>query len=484
VIYRFGDHALDTESLRLTESGEEIAVEPQVFSLLQYLVEHRDRVISKDEIIEHVWEGRIVSDGTLTSRINSVRRAVRDDGKSQAVIRTFPRRGVRFVATVSENAHVPEATPSLPAMPSIAVLPFENRSDDPQQEYFSDGMAEDLITDISNISGLFVIARNSSFAFKGQTADVKEIAEKLGVKHILEGSVRKMGTRLRVNARLIDAAIGGSVWAQRYDGDIEDIFQFQDDIREQIVSALKIRLTPNDIARGERKPTDSVEAYDLFLRGRANANRLSRETILEAIECFEAAIEIDPDFADAFGFLSFCLFMGYAFLSPGFENGLDRAYEMAEKGVELDATSAISLERLGWNQAFKKHHDQSVATFGKAIALVPNDAQLHATFGQILNYYGDPSRAREMLEKSFELDPLYPPGWEFQLAHSCFLLNQFEEALEKYRFVTERLPKFVPCYLFMASTLVELNRMDEAREATKTVVEINPRYTLKEAVRI
>lgn len=225
MIYRFGDHTLDTESLRLTANGEEIAVEPQVFSLLLYLVEHRERVVSKDEIIEHVWDGRIVSDGTLTSRINSVRRAVRDDGKSQAVIKTFPRRGIRFVAAVTED-DVLEITPPLPDKPSIAVLPFENRSDDPQQEYFSDGMAEDLITDISNISGLFVIARNSSFAFKGQAVDVKEIAEKLGVNHILEGSVRKMGDRLRINAQLIDAASGGPIWAQRYDGDLEDVFEF------------------------------------------------------------------------------------------------------------------------------------------------------------------------------------------------------------------------------------------------------------------
>jgi TolB-like protein len=483
VIYRFGDHTLDTESLRLTADGEEIAVEPQVFSLLQYLIEHRDRVVSKDEIIEHVWDGRIVSDGTLTSRINSVRRAVRDDGKSQAVIKTFPRRGIRFVAAITEDI-VPEATSPLPDKPSIAVLPFDNLSDDPQQEYFSDGMAEDLITDISNISGLFVIARNSSFAFKGQAVDVKEIAEKLGVNHILEGSVRKMGDRLRINAQLIDAASGGPIWAQRYDGDMENIFDFQDDIREQIVSALKVSLSPTDMALTERKPTNSVEAYDLYLRGRANLNRLSRETVLEAMDHLENAIKIDPNYGDAYGYLSFCLFIGYAFLFPGFDDGLERAYEMSIKGVDVDGASSIALGRLGWNQTFMCQHNQSIASFEKAIDLAPNDAELHATYGQCLNYFGDPERGLEMIEKGLRMEPLHFPGWEFQLAHSYLLLGRFDEALAKYRFVIERLPKFVPCYLFMASTCIEMGRLNEAREAVRTALEIMPRYTIKEVERI
>ena len=238
--------------------------------------------------------------------------------RTQIIIKTFPKRGFRFVAEVVDEPIVNDlADPkqnllSLPEKPSIAVLPFENLSDDPEQEYFSDGMAEDLITDISKISGLFVIARNSSFAFKGQTIDVKVIAEQLGVKHILEGSVRKMGPKLRVNAQLIDAASGGHIWAERYDGDMADIFEFQDNIREQIVSALQVSLTPTDKALTERKPTDSVEAYDLFLKGRANFYRYTPEHLLEAIKCLEEAIEIDPNFAAAYGYLSYCHFYGWA----------------------------------------------------------------------------------------------------------------------------------------------------------------------------
>jgi adenylate cyclase len=200
------------------------------------------------------------------------------------------------VPTVPSTATLP-----LPDKPSIAVLPFDNMSNDPEQEYFSDGLVEDLITDISKISGLHVVSRNSSFAFKGQAINVKDIAGRLGVRNILEGSVRKMGSKLRINAQLIDAAIDGHIWAERYDGDMENIFEFQDDIREQIVSALQVSLTPTDHTHTERKLTESVEAYDLFLKGRANLYLFTPDHLPEAIKCLNEAIAIDPKCAEVDG---------------------------------------------------------------------------------------------------------------------------------------------------------------------------------------
>jgi adenylate cyclase len=262
----------------------------------------------------------------------------------------------------------------LPDKPSIAVLPFDNLSGDPEQEYFSDGMAEDIITDISKISGVFVTARSSSFAFKGQSIDVKEVAAKLGVKHILEGSVRKMGAKLRINAQLIDAASGGHIWAERYDGDIEDIFEFQDNIREQIVAALQVSLTPTDKALTKRRQTDSVEAYDLFQKGRASFYRYTREDFLEAIRRFEEAIEIDPNFADAYGYMSLCHNLyGWAVMGPEYDENLDRANELAERGIALDSTSAFALARLGWIQMFLRRYDPAIANLEKAIAMAPNN---------------------------------------------------------------------------------------------------------------
>lgn len=368
--------------------------------------------------------------------------------------------------------------------PSIAVLPFDNMSGDPEQEYFSDGMAEDLITDISKISGVSVTARNSSFAFKGQTIDVMEIAKKLRVKHIVEGSVRKMGDRLRINAQLIDGADGRHIWAERYDGNMAEIFDFQDAIREQIVSALQVSLTPADRALTERKPTESVEAYDLLLKGRANFHRYTLEHTLEAIKCLETAIEIDPNFADAYGYLSYCHFRGWVQMLPGFDNNLDRANELAERAVALDGTSAFALARLGFIQAWLHRYDIAIENLEKALDLAPNDAEVYATFGQVLNFWGDPERALEMLKKAFRLDTLAPPVWEHQVGHSHLLLRQYDEALASLHRAVERAPTFPPTYVHLACAYVELDRLNDARETIKAVLEIIPKFSLKNVARI
>jgi adenylate cyclase len=373
---------------------------------------------------------------------------------------------------------------SLSDEPSIAVLPFDNLSGDPEQEYFSDGMAEDLITDLSKISALSVAARNSSFFFKGQMPDISEVAEKLGVAFVLEGSVRKMGDRLRINAQLINAANGRHLWAERYDGNMAEIFEFQDAIREQIVSALQVSLTPTDRALTERKQTNSVEAYDLYLKGRANLHRFDREYVLEAMECFKSAIAIDPNFADAYGYLSYCHFYGWVQKWPGFDDTLDRAHDLAERGVALDGASAFALARLGWIQTWMRDYDQAVANFEKAIALAPNNAEVYASFGDVLNFWGDPERGLEMLEKALSLETFVPPLWVFYAGLSNYLLRQYDEALSKLNHMIERAPKFTPAYLWFACACVELDRIDEAENAIKRTLEVAPQFTLKEAARI
>ena len=247
---------------------------------------------------------------------------------------------------------------------------------------------------------------------------------------------------------------------------------------------LRVSLTPTDKALAERKPTDSAEAYDLFLKGRASHYRFTPEQFLEAIKCLEEAIEIDPNFADAYSYLSFCHFVGWIYMWPGFDDNLERANELAEKGVALDGTSAIAVARLGQIQAWLRRYDQAIANFEKAIALAPNNAEVYADFGQILNYWGDPERALEMSAKAFGLDALAPPLWEFYAGISHFLLRQYDQALSRFIRVIERTPKFVSAYTYLASTYVELDRLDDARGAMKTVLEIMPKYTVKELARI
>jgi adenylate cyclase len=353
------------------------------------------------------------------------------------------------------------AEPPIPDKPSIAVLPFDNMSNDPDQEYFSDGMAEDLITDISKISGVSVTARNSSFAFKGQTIDVKEIAKKLGVKHIVEGSVRKMGDRLRINAQLIDGTDGRHIWAERYDGNMAEIFEFQDDIREQIVSALQVSLTPTDKALTERKSTDSVEAYDLYLKGRANFHRYTHDDLLEAIKCFEEAIQIDPSFAEVYGYLAYCHIWGWGFMFPGFEGNLDQANNLAEKGVALDGTSAIALARLGWVQTYLRRYDQANTNLEKALPLARNNAEVYAMYGISQNWLGNPVRALEMIEKAISLDTFAPPTWEFNVGVSNYLLRQYDEAISKFNRAFERAPKFAPVKLWLFQWLAVASALSD-----------------------
>jgi len=388
---------------------------------------------------------------------------------------------VRVYAIRPGNASAVPAAPKDTDRPSIAVLPFENLSNDPEQEYFSDGMAEDLITDISKISGVFVTARNSSFAFKGQAVDVKEIARNLTVKHILEGSVRKMGRKLRINAQLIDAASGGHLWAERYDGDMENIFEFQDNIREQIVLALQVKLTPTDKALAERKPTDSVEAYDLFLKGRAKLYNFRADHVLEAIKYFENALEIDPHFADAYSYLAYCHFARWVHMWPGFDENLDRANKLAERGVALNDMSAIALARLGSIQRFLRRYDLAIANLEKALTLAPNNAEVIATFGQVFNTIGNPERGLEMLEKVFTIDTFPPPNWELYAGTSYFLLGRYEEALVRINRVIDRVPSFIPSYPILTSAYVELGRLDNAHDAIKTFLDLAPQITLKKA---
>ena len=276
----FGDCVLDPDRRELTRGSEAVPIGPQVFDLLLYLLRNRERVVSKDSLLDAVWAGRIVSESTLTSHINAVRKAIGDSGQEQRLIRTVARKGFRFVGDVSEvrvpeglaspNAELTELTEApplalaLPDKPSIAVLPFQNMSGDPEQEYFADGMVEDIITALSRIGWLFVIARNSSFTYKGRAVDVKQVGRELGVRYVLEGSVRKAANRVRITGQLIDATTGAHLWAERFDGALDDIFDLQDQVTASVVGAIAPQLEQAEIERAKRKPTESLDAYDYY----------------------------------------------------------------------------------------------------------------------------------------------------------------------------------------------------------------------------
>jgi TolB-like protein len=312
VQFFFGNHKLDTDRRELHRGSTPVAIEPQVFDLLKYLVENRDRVVSKDDLIASVWVGRNVSDSTLSSRINAARRAIGDNGDEQKLIRTIPRRGVRFVGDVSiapvqsETAPVPaQRTSSMRSdRPSVAVLPFVNVSGEPNQDYFADGISEDIITALSKVRWFFVIARNSSFIYKGQPVNTKKIGAELGVDYLIEGSVRKSGDRVRITAQLNDTAIGNQLWSERYDRQLAGVFDVQDEITEAVVAAIEPQIYAAENFRARRKPPENLDAWGLVMRALSHYWSVTREDNLQAQALLEQAIAIDANYAQALAVLA------------------------------------------------------------------------------------------------------------------------------------------------------------------------------------
>ena len=296
--YLFEEYAFDTDRRELHREDEIVPVAPQVFDLLYYLICNRERVVGKEELTNAIWKGRAVSDAALTTRLGVARTAIGDSGEEQRLIKTLPRKGWRFVGLVQE-AQGPAASalavespvePSkaglaLPDKPSIAVLPFQNMSGDPEQEYFADGMVEDIITGLSRFKSLFVIARNSSFTYKGKSVDIRQVGRELGVRYVLEGSVRKVGSRVRITGQLIDAATGNHIWADPTTA-ISRTFSTCRTSDESVIGAIAPQLERADIERAQRKPTENLNAYDYYLRGLAKVRRRTKDANSEALQLF------------------------------------------------------------------------------------------------------------------------------------------------------------------------------------------------------
>ena len=298
MIYRFDDYCLDIDRQELRCGETPVAIEPQVFDLLKLLIDNRDRVVSKDDLIAEVWRGRIVSDSTLTSRIAAARQAIGDSGDSQRLIRTVARKGVRFVGAVQGDPAAAETpAPLLPGKPSIAVLPFDNMSGDAEQKFFADGVAEDIITALSRYPSLFVIARNSSFSFSGRHVDIKQVGRDLGVRYVLEGSLRRSANRVRVTAQLIEADSGNHVWAERYDRELSDIFAVQDEIAQATAGAIAPAIDRAERQRAARKAPASLDSWGAYQRGLWHLGQATAEDDAQAATFFQRGAELDPLFS-------------------------------------------------------------------------------------------------------------------------------------------------------------------------------------------
>jgi TolB-like protein/cytochrome c-type biogenesis protein CcmH/NrfG len=422
--FAFDDHVLDTDRRELLRGSERLAVEPQVFDLLVYLLKNCDRVVSKEGLIASVWGGRIVSDSTVTSRINAARKAIGDSGGAQKLIRTIPRKGFRFVGAINaspcasepaygtvssdEETRRSRQASHLPSRPAIAVLPFSNMTGDPQQEYFSDGISEDIITALSKLRWFFVISRNSSFMYKGKLAHLKQIAEELGVGYVVEGSVRKEGDRVRITAQLNDVSTGGHIWAERYDRNLADIFAVQDDIAEAIAAAIEPQLYAAENLRAQRKPPENMDAWDLVMRALSHYWRGTRQDNLAAQALLEKATSIDPNYGRAFGLLAvnhiFSAYLGWAEITAV----APIAERAALAAIHADSEDPWAHYALGFVYLFTRRFDDSLAAFERALRLNPNFSLAQGHYGLALAFCGRSEEAVTAVERALRLSPRDP----------------------------------------------------------------------------
>lgn len=416
MIYAFNRFTLDSKAYELARDGEVLAVEPQVFNVLVFLIENRDRIVGKDELIDAVWDGRAISDGALNSRINLVRRAVGDDGKTQAVVKTFPRRGFRFVADIEEPEANEMATPNdlggpghgtLLDQPSIIVLPFKNLSNDPEQDYFSDGITEDIIAALSRFHWFYVIASGTTFSFKGQSTDVKQVAADIGVRYVLEGSVRKAGDRVRISAQLNDGRSGAQLWAERYDRDLEDIFALQDEMTLMVVGAVEPELAGAEQRQANAKLPQNLDAWDLYQRAMYLINRRNRADNERSIPLLEQAIEIGAENGIFHSGLSFAHFMSAVQVwADDIAAARDTALHHARMAVDIDQDDAMAHTVLGAVHFHRHDNEEALAELRHAVRLNPSSAVAHMWLGTTLTMqHGRPEEALEHFQLALKLSP-------------------------------------------------------------------------------
>jgi TolB-like protein/Tfp pilus assembly protein PilF len=421
VQFVFDNQTLDIERRELLRGGHRIAVQPQVFDLLVHLVQNRDRVVSKDDLIALVWGGRIVSESTLTSRINAVRTAVGDSGKSQKLIRTIPRKGVRFVGEVAEQSsgiqladaaqtasdQPPRPLP-VPDRPAIAVLAFENMSGDREQEYFSDGISEDVITALSKVRWFFVIARNSTFVYKGRAVHIRQIAEELGVRYVVEGSVRKSGDRVRITAQLNDVATGSHIWAERYDRSLTDLFAVQDEITDAIVAAIEPQIYAAENFRARRKPPSNMDAWDLVMRALSHYWRVTREDHVIAQALLAKAIAIDPDYGQALSVLATSHMFGVHLGWADIKAAAPIAERAALAAIQADREDAWAHTALGSVYFSTRRLDHSLAEFELALQLNPNFSLAQGYYALALSYCGQWQESHDAARRAIRQSPRDP----------------------------------------------------------------------------
>jgi len=490
--YRVGLFELDARRRTLVTAGEQVTLGARAFDLLLCLIEHRDRVVTKDELLELVWPGLVVEENNLTVQVSAVRKIL----GAEAVV-TVSGRGYRLAIEVTEvdteTANAQSSAPSLPPVfamaatlalpdkPSLAVLPFTNMSGDATQDYFVDGVVDDIIGALSRVRAFFVIARTSSFTYKGRTVDIKQVGRELGVRYIVEGSFRKAGDRVRIAGELIEAETGRYIWTDRFEGSLNDIFELQDRITESVVGAIEPTLRLAEVERARAKPTTNLGAYDLCLRAQPDMFSISTKAANdEAIALLYRAIEMDPDYsyakaacAAAYMFRKAQMWISDAEIAEGMR--LARV-ALANHRDEPDTLTyaAHALAYLGFE------HDEALRAIDRALALNPNSTRTLDSAGWIRVYAGDGAAAAVHFQRALRLNPRDPAlGLLLSGLGLAFLVDgKYAQALEIGLKALQESRIWISAHLLITISLVQLGRIDEAKLAAQRMLKLAPGLTL------
>lgn len=487
MLYKFGAYTLDTDRCELRLALDRVDLEPQVFSILGYLVQERSRIVSRGDLIAAVWNGRFVSDSTINSRIAAARKAIADRGASQSMIRSFPRRGYRFVGDVQTEAQPNDqvgvtSLPPFSLRSSVVVLPFTNLSPEEQQDHFADGLVDDITTALTQFRHLIVVPRSIGASYRGRTADVTRITRELNVRYALEGTLRRQGTRVRINAQLVDSRTGANLWARRFEGDVTEGFKLQDKLTEGIVGEVVTKLEQAEIDVHRRASPSALDAYSRVMRGTSNLYEWTPAAIDAALEQYRLALAVEPEFALAYAMASYCYVQRQSF-------GLivDRSSEMTE-----GATLAWRAAELGKNDAYalcRAAHAISVlgqdissgmSLAEQAIALNPNLAAAWYVRGWIRIFHGDATGALSDLDHAKRLSPYDRLVFKINAAmgYAHFLARQYDDASQLALSTIRERPNYMTGLRVAAASDAAAGRRSASRQLVTRMAELDPQLRI------
>lgn len=533
--FSVGEWRVDADQYRISNDDKSIKLEPKVMETLVYLASHAGETVTREELENNVWAGTVVGYYSLTGTMQKLRKALDDDSKNPRIIETLSKKGYRLIADINvdpeqENsantAHVvtpaiQAATPSLSKspvglslylllaglvisvavvlyvegshvannpqvivpiieQPSIAVLPFANQSNDKNNEYFVDGITNDIITDLTKVAGLLVIARDSTFEYKNTTKDYQDIAEKLNARYILHGNMRRADDNIRINAFLIDAQTNRQLWAERYDGEVKNIFELQDQLSSRIVSALKVKLTSQESENLGYKYTNSIDAYELFLKGRETVYRYSKESTFEAQKLLQQAIDLDPNFAEAYALLGWT----YAYsMMNGW--GKDReelhkkALDLSDRALALHDQIPMAYFTRGLVYRDQKLYGKALIEAEKVIAIDPSYANGHVLLATLMYYAGRAEDGLERMQYAARLNPNHPHNYPFHMGQAYFVLKRYDEAIAAFEKGLETRPRSQRIHIWLAAAYAQSGRIEDARWEVEQILLLDPGFDYK-----